>query len=79
MRVRLTVEEATSILDVLGSDYDPIYYRGEETTPRDLAYTEHGSEDAGQVRIQFYGLRGTGIRRRNGTLRTMILDRMGIG
>ena len=70
------VEMAALILDVLGSDCDPISHAGIETTARDLGYGELAHKSIHDVRIQFYGTRNGKHKRINGTLYSMILDRL---
>lgn len=75
----LTVESAASILEELGSDLDPVFYRGRETTAADLRYSEYADRDAFRMRVEFYPVRKLRSRvvRVRGTLRDMILDRLG--
>jgi hypothetical protein len=70
----MTVEEAADILDVLGSDQDPIKHAGVETTPRELGYSNLGTVDARAVRVWFWPINGDKMVCR--TLRSMVLDRM---
>lgn len=76
--VPITVEDAAQILDALGSNGDPVVYRGVETTVNDLVYSEHAERDARKLRLRFYVVgRARRPRLVSGTLRTMILDRLG--
>lgn len=65
-------------LEKYGSDGDPIFYRGKETTPTDLAYHLAQYTPALDVRISFYGTTKTsscGLRR-NSNFAHMIKDRI---
>lgn len=80
MKIRaLTVAEACGILDTLGCSDDPLFYRGHETSPNTIMSCP-GEEDpegrrmAGRVRIEYYG--GRELRRRRGTLQSMVIDRL---
>lgn len=74
----LDVRTALEILDALWSSDDPIWYQGKETTPDGLRDEPLDmSADARRIRIMFFGKHGRGIRRRQGTLHSMILDRLG--
>lgn len=75
----LTVEDAVNVLRYLGSAEDPIWVGGIEIAPEKLTY-EHAlsRKDSRRFQIQFYGIRGRQLRKRRGTLFTMILDRLGV-
>lgn len=64
-------------LEELGSSQDPIFWKGEETTPTDLRYRVPG-EDPAQVRITYWGGSLEGRQRliRGGTVLGMIADRI---
>ena len=75
MKSKNTDDEDVEALDALGSDGDPIWHHGKETTPRELSY-EFGNRYAASLRIDYYGTRGKQVRRiRNGTLRAMLIER----
>jgi len=78
VKIDLDINGAGQILDALGSDQDPVYYRGIETTVNELAYGEHGDKDARRFVIEFYGGRSRGLRKIKGTVFAMILDRLGV-
>lgn len=66
------------VLQKYGSEEDPIIYRGNETTPRDLAYHLAAGTPALSVRISFWGDKkggGFGLRR-NSNFACMLQDRM---
>lgn len=76
--MHMSIEDAAEILDHLASDLDPIYYRGMETSPRDLGMSEHCGRSASRIRIEFYSIHTRHRRRVKGSMRDMILDRMGL-
>lgn len=69
-----TMRGAGEVLDEWGSENDPIFYRGEETTIQDLSYAIDG--DPAKVWIEFFGIVDGGIKRRSGTVLSMIVDRI---
>ena len=80
----LTVEEADQILDVLGSNCDPVRLLGhpdlrQETDIREIAMTNLCNEEARDVWIMFTGTRPDGkgkSRLRKGTVLSMVLERV---
>lgn len=70
---KATIEDAERILQHLGSNHDPIYYKGEETCVSDLA-CEIPNTKLKDIKI---GYHTKGRRVRNGTLTGMIKDRGG--
>ena len=67
------------LLALYGSDNDPIFYKGKETYPTELAYTECFEDDARKVRISYYGTRNGKHRLiKNGTIIGMLKDRANI-
>ena len=75
----ITVSDCATILETLYSAEDPIYHRGTETTPVDLSYGEHAEKNGARIRIWFYAMRrrGSAYGMVKGTLRDMIMDRLG--
>lgn len=74
---KTTVFAAAELLEHLGSDQDPIYYQGEETTAADLAATLPETK-IDKIRIGYFGLhKGHLCRIRHGTFAAMIRDRGG--
>lgn len=73
----LTVDDACAILaDYLGSGDDPVWYKGEASSPNDLRYSEIAGRNAARCRIRFYA-----ANRKQpvfGSLRDMIIDRIGV-
>lgn len=60
----------------LGSAHDPIFVRGEETTPTDLEGTNWPFEDTTSIRISYFTVRNGKARLlKNGTLSGMVRDR----
>lgn len=73
----MNIDDAVRRLGELGSEDDPIIYRGEETTPRQLEDHLCWTTPAGEPRISFYGTLANGKfgLRRSSTLLQMIRDR----
>lgn len=71
---KATIEDAARILSHLGSDHDPIYYKGEETCASDLA-CEIPDTKLKDIRI---GYHTKGRRVHNGTFIAMIKERGGV-
>jgi hypothetical protein len=71
------VDGIAGYLEIYGSDEDPIFYHGKDTTPRALGYSEIGNVDSRRVRISYYGIKNDKHQLiRNGTLVGMLRDRM---
>lgn len=72
--ISLDIETALAILDALGCSVDPIFRKGEETTPQDLDYYYNPAYDtkASSVRITFYTNKG----KIKGSLYSMVVDRL---
>ncbi len=72
MTLRSAVEELTA----LGSNDDPIVWRGEDMTPQELADRWGYDTLAANFRISYYSVRAGKVRLlKNGTLGGMIRDR----
>ena len=78
--MNISAEQAVGILEVLGCEYDPIFYgkdEKDETTPSNLTVDGGGSvlgiTPASQVYIQYWGV---GAKKRWGTLQGMVKERM---
>jgi hypothetical protein len=73
-RANMDVSTAVAVLDAFGSENDPIFRRGKETTPYDLDGELVRDRDlqASRVRIR-YNVDGRWV---DGTLATMVFDRM---
>lgn len=67
------LHEATDLLDEMYSSQDPIYYKGDETTPDELPYLLHHTILARDVRISYYGREP--LRLVHGSLSGMVMDR----
>jgi hypothetical protein len=82
--VSLSVCDADAILDILGSNCDPVRLLGhpdlrQETDIREIAMTNLCTEDARDVWIMFHGTRPDGkgkSRWRKGTILSMVLERV---
>ncbi len=72
----ITVELAAEILGSLWSDQDPVFYGGLETTAQDLAGSALATAPAARVRVVYWTL-GNELRAVEGSLKDMILDRLG--
>ena len=70
----ITVEEAVEILRILGSDIDPIYVSGVETTASDHEQVLDRTAKAEKIHLSFHGKRSRVV---EGTLASMVMDRMG--
>jgi len=68
------VDWGNDLLDFLGSDQDPIKFKGKETTIRDLSMRELRYESIHDIEIEFVG--GEEIGWIKGTVADMILDRL---
>lgn len=68
----ITIEEAYEILNIVGSDMDPIYRRGKETTIKALAKSI-GNEPAKQIWIVYHG---DNARKKRGTVYALVLERI---
>jgi hypothetical protein len=77
--IHIDLDMAADILEILGSVDDPIEYNGRQTSIDEIVndLMEPANSDARKVHIKFFGSRGKQLRRRNGTVYTMILDRLG--
>jgi len=74
---KTTIQAAAELLGHLGSDQDPIYFRGKETTAADLA-AQIPETKITTIRIGYFGRRqGRLCRVHNGTFAAMIKDRGG--
>lgn len=73
----INANTALQYLERFSSEDDPIWYKGEETTPRDLLWDNNiGTVRAGKVRITYYGGPPNECRMiRNGTLSAMVRNR----
>lgn len=76
--MNISVEQAVGILEIMGSNQDPIFFKGEESTPDNLTAT-YGHEvceitPASKVYIQYWG--GDPHRKIMGTLQGMVRERM---
>lgn len=75
----LDLHGISELLEKYGSNEDPIFYRGDETTPSELAYHlgYNGPHDVLNIRISFYGSRdGKLVLRKNSNFAHMVKDRM---
>ncbi len=72
----MDLADVVKMLEILGSDHDPIWRGGHETTPAELAVIADSATEPDRLRIQFWGSRGDQERKRSGTLVTMVLDRI---
>lgn len=70
---KLNIDQVIEILGVLGSDQDPILYRGVKTEPESLA--DRSETRSACVIIQYYNKRGKLVK---GTLISMLKDRLGL-
>jgi len=71
-----TLAGVVELLETLGSDKDPIFYKREETTPEGLSYKLGWYTKAADCRISFYGIWEFGSRlRKNSTFAQMLRDR----
>ncbi len=72
----MILRDAVLALEKLGSNQDPIFYLGRETTPESLSYQLHEERDIRDIRISYYGGTGPMFRLiRGGTFAGMIRDR----
>ena len=72
----MTLQSAVEELSRLGSNDDPIVYRGDDTTPQELADRWGYDALAANFRISYYSVRAGKVRLlKNGTLGGMIRDR----
>jgi len=82
----LTISDAATILEALASAEDPIYRKCKscreyiETTPTELAYSADAERNPARFKIWFWAMtrRGFDSLAVKGTLRDMILDRLGV-
>jgi hypothetical protein len=74
---RTTLEDARRILAELGSEHDPVFYKGEETTVADLAL-KTPNRRIHKIRLGYFAGRYTIRRVENGTLAGMIHERGGV-
>ena len=74
----LDIDGVCEWLEQYGSDEDPIFWKGSETTPRALASVLAAYTPALDVRISFYGTSATGRLelRRNSNFARMLKDRI---
>tara|TARA_R110000824_G_scaffold392824_1_gene591476 strand:- start:856 stop:1371 length:516 start_codon:yes stop_codon:yes gene_type:complete len=75
-----SVDAMSELLAKHGSDEDPIIYKGEDTTPRDLANYLNPSTSALDLKISFWGTLpdGTFGKRSNSNFAHMLLDRINL-
>jgi hypothetical protein len=77
----MNLSRAVQDLEENGSSQDPIWYKGEETTPEQLEWkvsdNRHGGmAAASKIRITYYGyVKGDCLKKVNGTLSGMVRDR----
>lgn len=74
-----TIEYAVLTLGRYYSDEDPIEYKGDATTPRDLTELLNPNRAADSIRISYWASGGKGARWvKHGTLGAMIKDRQAL-
>jgi hypothetical protein len=76
--IKITAEQAVEILEVVGSDQDPICYRGTDTTAAELVQDmeESARRLACNVAIKFSGGPSGRVHPVKGTLHKMVEDRL---
>jgi len=74
----MTFREAVDALERLGSDCDPVQFRGHDTTPRDMLgdrFSPGPEARACDVRLGYWAMGPRGLRFVRGSLSGMVADR----
>jgi hypothetical protein len=74
-RERMSVADAIRRLEAHGSDSDPVWVHGKETSPIQLSYTMSGLTDACSIRLTYHGGPPGHLRKIRGTLSGMVRER----
>lgn len=75
--IKLTLEQADLLLDVLYSNSDPVIHKGKETTVNEMSI-HYPDQQANHTRVVFWSSHGKGIKKIRGTVGTMIKERLGV-